>query len=170
MGLLHHKDDARLGKRFVLKEKLLSIGDDFWIEDEEGHHAYLVDGKALRLRDTWVLKDANRNEVAEIKERGLSVRDKLTVHFPPDGKATVAKRLIGIRDRFEVKIDHQPDLHAKGNFVDHEYEIERDDVIVARVSKKWLRVRDTYGVDISPLVNPVLVLAVVVAIDSFDHD
>jgi len=60
-----------------MREKLASIGDDFWIEDEGGNRAYRVDGKALRLRDTFVLEDASGREVAKIQERKLTVRDKI---------------------------------------------------------------------------------------------
>jgi len=41
-----------------MREKLLSIEDDFWIENDQGQRAYKVDGKELRIRDTFVLEDA----------------------------------------------------------------------------------------------------------------
>jgi LURP-one-related len=47
-------EDAR---RYRLRQKMLSIGDDFWIEDEEGERVFRVDGKALRLRQTFHLED-----------------------------------------------------------------------------------------------------------------
>ena len=34
--------------RYQMREKLLSIGDDFWIEDESERRAFKVNGKALR--------------------------------------------------------------------------------------------------------------------------
>ena len=34
---------------------------------------------------------------------------------------------------------------GQGNIVDHEFEIEADGTRVAEVSKKWFRVRETYG-------------------------
>ena len=58
----------------------------------------------------------------------------------------------------------------KGNFVDHEYEIERDGNRIAEVSKKWLRIRDSYGVDIDDPADVVLVLAVTVVVDALAHD
>ena len=54
---------------FQMRERLLSFGDDFWIEDENGSRAYKVDGKAVRVRDTFVLRDAGGQEVAKIQER-----------------------------------------------------------------------------------------------------
>ncbi len=43
--------------RYQMKEKLVSIGDDFWIEDAQGQKAFKVDGKAVRVRDTLQFKD-----------------------------------------------------------------------------------------------------------------
>ena len=58
----------------------------------------------------------------------------------------------------------------QGNVLDHEYEIEEDGRKVAEVSKNWFRVRDTYGVEIDPGQNDILVLAVAVAIDAMTSD
>ena len=168
MGILS-RDRAPV-QRFQMHEKMMSIGDDYWIEDDDGHHVYKVDGKVARLRDTWILKDLEGAEVAGIKEKALSVRDKIKITLPPDGEATVKKALVGLRARFHIEVDNGADLKAHGNIVDHEYEIERDGHKVAEISKKWFRVRDTYGVEIKAEADPVLILAVTVAIDALAHD
>jgi uncharacterized protein YxjI len=139
MGLFGHGD----GRRFVMREKLLSIGDDFWIEDDGGQKVFKVDGKAMRVRKTFVLEDTSGNEVAHIQDRALSVRGTMKVERGGQEMATVHKALVGIRDRFDV--EDGEDLKAKGNVLDHEYEIKRDGDVVATVSKKWVRVRETYG-------------------------
>jgi uncharacterized protein YxjI len=41
-----------------MREKLISIGDDYWFENEAGEHAFYVDGKAPRFRETLIIKDA----------------------------------------------------------------------------------------------------------------
>ena len=165
MGFLRRGDDEPGGRRFQMHQKLVSIGDDFWIEDESGDRAYKVDGKAMRIRETFVLQDRNGNEVAKIQEKKLSVRDKMTVERGDRKIATVHKALVGIRDRFEIDVEDGEDLKAKGNIVDHEYEIKRDGDVVATVSKKWFRVRDTYGIEIAPGEDEALMLALTVAID-----
>src|SRR5215470_1983300 len=101
MGLFRHRDDdGEHSARFQMRQKLLSIGDDYWIETEAGQRAYHVDGKALRIRKTFVLEDAAGNEVAKLQERKLTVRDKMEIERDGRSLATVKKRLIGIRDRF----------------------------------------------------------------------
>lgn len=169
MPLRRHARHEEPEIRFQLRQRLISVGDDYWIEDGQGQRAYKVDGKALRVRDTWVLEDSMGREVAEIRERKLSIRDAITIHV--DGRAaTVKKALVGIRDRFHVDVDGGDDLKVHGNVVDHEYEIERDGHTIATVSKRWFRVRDTYGVEVGHLVDAPLVLAVTVALDAMAHD
>jgi len=168
MGLRRHHDDDSV-VRFRMREKLISIGDDYWIEDEAGQRVYKVDGKALRLRDTWILKDTTGHEVARIRERKLSLRNALTIDIG-DRHATVKKAFVGIRDRFHVDVDGGEDLKVHGNVVDHEYEIERDGHRVATISKKWFRVRDTYGVAVQDPVDVTLALSVTVAVDALAHD
>jgi len=169
MGILR-KDKSDDKRKFQMREKLMSVGDDYWIEDESGNKAFKVDGKAMRMRDTWVLEDPNGAEVATIQEKKLSIRDKIKIELAGGREATVKKAMVGIRDRFIVEVDGGEDLKVHGNIVDHEYDIDRDGDKIAEVSKQWFRMRDTYGVEVEHDADTVLVLAVTVAVDSFSHD
>jgi uncharacterized protein YxjI len=151
-----------------MREKLLSIGDDYWIEDESGEKAFKVNGKAFHIRQTFVLEDAQGHEVAKIQERKLSVRDKMEIERD-GGNVTVHKALVGIRDRYKIDVDGGKDLSAHGNFVDHEYEIERDGDTVATVSKRWFRVRETYGVEMDADEDVALMLSITVCIDAMNR-
>jgi uncharacterized protein YxjI len=168
MGLLRGRREPQ--RRFQMREKLISIGDDYWIEDDSGDKAYKVNGKAARIRDTWELEDAGGRTVAKIQEKKLSVRDKIKIELDGGRSATVKKALVGLRDRFHVEVEDGPDMKVHGNIVDHEYEIERDGDTVAEISKKWFRVRDTYGVEVFDEAEAVLVLAITVAVDALAHD
>lgn len=160
--------DAR---RYQMREKMLSIGDDFWVEDDRGERAFRVDGKALRVRKTFHLEDPQGQTLCSIQERKVRVRDSMEIEGPDGNRmALVRKALISpLRERFKIEADDGPDLEAQGNIVDHEYAIEADGRQVANVSKKWFRVRDTYGVEIAPEQNTALLLAVTVAIDEMGH-
>jgi uncharacterized protein YxjI len=167
MGLFRRNNDRH--EQFRMRQDLISIGDDYWIEKDSGDRVFKVDGKVARLRDTWKLEDRDGHEVAVIREKVLSIRDAITIEA--NGReAKVKKALVGIRDRFHVEVKHGDDLKVHGNIVDHEYEIERDGDKVAVVSKKWFRVRDTYGVEVyDPALTP-LILAITVAVDALTHD
>jgi uncharacterized protein YxjI len=149
-----------------MREKVLAIGDDFWIDTDDDRHAFRVNGKALRIRSTFVLESASGDELFKIQERKLSVRDKMAIERDGKTVATVKKALITpLRDRFVIELADGPELTAKGNIVDHEYEIKRDGDTVAEVSKRWFRVRETYGIEVAPDQNDALILAVAVCID-----
>ena len=162
MGLRHRGLD---GPKFRMREKIMAIGDDYWIEDDGGNRVFKVDGKAARLRETFILEDPSGNEVSKIQEKKLSVRDKMTIERGGT-RATVHKRLFGIRDHYIIEVEGGEDLKAHGNIVDHEYEIERDGDTVAVVSKKWFRVRDTYGVQLAENQDVPLILAITVCVDA----
>lgn len=153
--------------RYQMKQKLVSIGQDSYIEDQHGKRAFHVDGKALRVRDTLLFKDMQGHTLAKIQEKKARVKDSMKIE--DDGGHTLAmvkKAIISpVRDRWVVKIGDGPDLDVQGNIVDHEYKIEEGRTKVAEVSKKWFRVRDTYGVEVGPGQNDVVILAVTVAID-----
>jgi uncharacterized protein YxjI len=149
-----------------MREKLFAIGDDFWIETDEGERAFKVNGKAVRFRSTFILESPAGDELFKIQEKKLHIRD--TMEIERDGRtvATVTKALITpLRDRFAIELDDGGELGAKGNIVDHEYEIERDGETVAKISKRWFRIRDTYGIEIAPGENDALILAATVCID-----
>ena len=129
-----------------------------------------MNGKALRLRDTVILEDANGHEVSTIQEKKLSVRAKMTIERGGGTRATVHKRLIGIRDHDVIAVDGGEDLKAHGNIVDPEYGIERDGETVATVSKKWFRVRDSYGVQLAEDKDVPLILAIAVCVDAMARD
>jgi uncharacterized protein YxjI len=154
-----------------MREKLVSIGDDFWIENAQGQKTFKVDGKALRVRDTLNFEDRSGNVLCKIQERKLRVKDSMEVEGPGgDQMAMVKKAIISpVRDRFTVKIKNGPDLEVKGNILDHEYTIGEGRDKVAQVSKKWFRVRDTYGVEIDQGQNDIVILAVTVCIDQMAH-
>ena len=153
--------------KYQMREKLVSIGNDFWIENAAGQKVYKVDGKAMRVRDTLKFEDAHGKELCKIQEKKVRVKDTMEIEGPSDETlATVKKALITpVRDRWTIKIGNGPDLEIQGNIVDHEYKIEEGRNKVAEVSKKWFRVRDTYGVEIAPGQNDILILAATVAID-----
>ena len=153
--------------RYQMREKLLSIGDDSWIEDESGRRAFKVNGKAVRVRNTLVLEDDRGTELLKIQDRPVHVRDVMEIESP-DGSslATVKKAMISpLRERFSIDVAGGTGLTAQGNIVDHEFEIEADGSKVAEVSKKWFRVRDSYGVEVAPGQNDALLLAITVCID-----
>jgi uncharacterized protein YxjI len=170
MGLLRRNDDVG-GTRYQMRERVFAIGDDFWIDTDEGRHAFKVNGKVLRIRSTFVLEGPGGEELFKIQEKKLHIRNTMEVERNGDTVATIKKALITpLRERFSIELSDGGELSAKGNIVDHEYEIERDGEKIAQISKRWFRIRDTYGIEVAPGENDALILAAAICIDEMTHD
>jgi uncharacterized protein YxjI len=170
MPLLRRRNDLG-GTKYRMREKIFAIGDDYWVEDDAGDRMFKVDGKVLRLRDTLLLKDPSGAELYKVQKKLLHVRNTMQIERDGDTVATVKKALITpFRERFSIAVEDGEDMEAKGNIVDHEYRIERGDEKVAEVSKRWFRVRDTYGIEVAPGQDDALMIALTVCIDQMTHD
>ena len=124
----------------------------------------------MRIRETFILKSPSGEEIFKIQEQKLTIRDTMKIERDGDTVATIKKALITpLRDRYAIEVEGGGELSAKGNIVDHEFEIERDGDKVAEISKRWFRVRDTYGIEIAAGENDALILAATVCIDEMAH-
>jgi uncharacterized protein YxjI len=154
-----------------MRQRMISIGDDYTIEDDRGERVYKLDGKALRLRKTILFEDMDGRELCKIQERMLSLRDSMEIEGPDGNRMALVKKaaIAPLRERWRIKVEDGPDLEAQGNIVDHEYTIERDGDKVAEISKRWFGVRDSYGVEVFPGENDILILASAAVIDTMAH-
>ncbi|WP_225317731.1 MULTISPECIES: LURP-one-related/scramblase family protein [Haloferax] len=157
-------------ERYKMTQKLISIGDDFYVENQAGMRVFKIDGKALRVRDTLVMEDLQSGDTYRIQEKIVRIKDTMTVQKDGRPEATIKKALITpLRDRFTISIGGGRDLTVKGNILDHEYRLMRNGERVAEVSKKWFRIRDSYGIEVSPEMDTGLVVACTVALDMMVH-
>ncbi|MER8219805.1 LURP-one-related family protein [Streptomyces sp. NPDC094143] len=152
--------------RFLVYDRLLGFGDDYWIEDEHGSKVFLVDGKALRLRDTWELKDAQGHVLVDIHQKMLALRDTMVLQRAGEPLATIRrKRLSLLRNHYRVSLADGSELDVSGKILHREFAVEYDGELLAVISRRWLTVRDTYGVDVvREDADPALLIAVAVCV------
>ncbi|AJP02777.1 hypothetical protein TU94_16145 [Streptomyces cyaneogriseus subsp. noncyanogenus] len=152
--------------RFLVYDRLLGFGDDYWIEDDRGNRVFLVDGKAMRLRDRWELKDARGRVLIDIRQKMLALRDTMVIERGGEPLARIKrKRLSLLRNHYRVALADGNELDVSGRILDREFAIEYDGELLAVVSRRLLTVRDTYGVDIvREDADPALLIAVTVCV------
>jgi uncharacterized protein YxjI len=156
--------------RYLMRQRILSWGDDFTIKNADGADVYFVDGKVFSFGDKLSIQDMSGLELLEIKQKLLSIGPQYEIHRGGETVAVVKKRLLTLaRARFSVDVPGPDDLEARGDFLDHEYVFERGGREVARVSKRWFSLADTYAVDVDPDQDDVLILACAVVIDLVSH-
>lgn len=135
--------------KYLVRGKLLAVGDDYWIEDEDGRHAFLVDGKALRFRDTLELKDPDGRILITLREKMFALRDAMTLERDDRRLAVIRKkRLSLLRNHYLVTLVEGTELDVSGRILDREFKVEYDGELLALVSRQWYRVRETYAVDV----------------------
>jgi uncharacterized protein YxjI len=160
-------DTSAVARRYMLREHLVLFRDDFPVEDEDGELAFSVDGRALQLRDTLVLRDPFDNALYRIPPHALHMKESMEIERG-DGRtaATIRRaRTPGGHDHWTVTIPGRESLLLRGSAADHEYGIEAGEVQVAEVSKRWFRQPHTYGVTIASGSDDALVLTIAMAVD-----
>ena len=148
--------------RYRLQRRLFSIGEDFWIENEQGEQIYKVDGKAFSLRETFVLQDNNGSELLTIESKLLAVRPTMKILRDP------CDRIVPLR--LSCQVEGGVTYEAEGNITSHEYEVTSNGATVAHISKDWFTVADSYGVAIGPGQDPPLLLAAAICIDEIAEE
>ncbi|WP_345644561.1 LURP-one-related/scramblase family protein [Streptomyces tremellae] len=135
--------------KYQVRDRIFGIGDDYWITDEHGRKAFLVDGKALRLRDTLEIKDPSGQVLITLREKMFSLRDAMTIERDGEALATIRrKRLSLLRNHYRVSLVEGTELDVSGKILDREFAVEYDGELLAEVSRRWLSVRETYGVNV----------------------
>jgi uncharacterized protein YxjI len=151
---------------YVIRERFFSFGDDFDVLDEQGNKVLHVDGKVLTVRDKVVIEDVHGEEVASVHRHLIALRPTYEIRIGGEKAAEVRKKLFTpFRDKFTIDVPGPDDLEMKGDLLDHEYVIEQDGREVAAVSKRWLTIRDTYAVQVTADVDPLLIIGSVLALD-----
>ncbi len=151
---------------YVIRERLFRLGEDSDITDEAGQPVLHVDGKVLSLHNRLVLRDPAGRETGQVHRKLAALRP--TYEITIDGKdvAEVRKHLFTpFGERFTIDVHGAGGMQISGDLLSHEFTIQRDGQMVATISKRWLTVTASYGVQVVPGEDDVLILASVLALD-----
>lgn len=155
----------------MMRQKFWAWGDDFTVRDEQGNDLYLVDGRAFSFGDKLSFQDMQGRELLFIAQKLLSWGPTYEITRGGHVLAVVKKKLFTFfRCQFTVDVPGPDDPVAEGNFLDHEYTFQRGGAVLAHVSKRWFSWTDTYGIDVAPGADDLLILASAVVIDLVCHD
>ncbi len=156
--------------RYLMKQKLFCLGDDFVIKNEADDEVFFVDGKVFTIGNKLSFQDLQRRELAFIQQKLLAWGPTYEIYRDGALAAVVKKHLFTFfRCAFTVDVPGPDDIEAQGSFLDMEYTFTRGGRPVAEVSKRWFAFNDTYGVDIADGEDDVLILASTVVIDMVCH-
>ncbi len=156
--------------RYLLQEKIFSIGTDFWIENERGEQVYKVDGKAFSLRNAFVLQDASGNEILSGESKLLSFVPTVNLERGGQPYASISKRpFTFLHPTYDIAVAGGPTYEADGDITNHEYGVSGPAGQVAQISRAWFSIRDSYGVAVAPGADVPLLLAAAVCIEEISE-
>jgi uncharacterized protein YxjI len=152
--------------RYVIREKFFHLGEDSQITDEGGRPIYEVDGKVFSLHNTLVVRDMRGQQVATVKRHLIALTPTYAIERPGQQATEVRKHFINLLgDHYTIDIPGPNDLEIDGALFDHEYQVKQGGAVVATVSKRWMALTDTYGVETAPGQDDVMILASILALD-----
>ena len=155
---------------YQLRRQLLAVGEDFWVQNAHGENVYKLDGKVLTLTKTFALEEVNGNELVRMQAEMFTLRRTMDVERGGQVVATVKKAFINILGQsFTVDIAGDGELQARGDILNHEFQITAGDAVVATISKQWFAADFMYGIAIAPEQDEVLLLSCDIAIDEMSE-
>jgi uncharacterized protein YxjI len=159
---------------YVIRERLLRLGEDSDITDEAGQPVLHVDGKVLSLRNRLILRDPERRETGQVHRKLAALRPTYEITIEGKDVAEVRRHLLApFGERFTIDVHGAGGMEVRGDLLSHEFTIDRDGRTVAAISKRWLTAAASYAVDIAPGEDDLLILASILALDlaiDAEHD
>ena len=158
--------------RYLVQEKLFSFTKDFWIEDEAGGHAFLVDGSGPLRREAFTLRDADGGLRIVIRRKAFAWRETLRIQDGDDTVIASVRPLFALfKQRYEITLADGRQLEAAGNFGGKDFQIRGlSGQVYGQMTRERWRMRDTYWVDVPDGQDPALIIAIAICIDRIHAD
>jgi uncharacterized protein YxjI len=154
--------------QYVLKQDLVSLGNNFTIKEVEGRAAFQVRGALATLGDKLSFEDMEGNELFYIEQKIFNWRGSYEIRREARLVAEVRRNFgVFLRRRFTVEMSDAEDLEMVGDILAFEYVVTRGGRKVATFTRQWLRLSDTYWIRIAddePDAPFILTLAVIVEV------
>jgi len=155
--------------KYILKQKLFCMGDDFSISDEHGREMFYVDGYAFSLGQKFSFQNMQKKELGVIRKRLFTFSPTYKIHINDSLAAIVRKKVLAFRPTVLIEIPNAEGFRVTGKLVEHEYTFERKGRVYASVTRQLFKATDTYVVDIPGDDRHILFLSSAVALDMMFH-
>lgn len=150
---------------FKVKEKFWSWGETFTIYDQNDNPKYQVKGKAFSWGDKLSFQSLDGQELAFISQKLMSLMPKYSISIAGEPFAELIQEFSWFSKKFKLDVPGPNDYAIEGSFWLHDYTFNRQDKIVASISKKLWGWSDSYGVEIEEGEDEVAILCACIVID-----
>lgn len=155
--------------RYIIRQKIFSLGDTFIIKDDADNDIFLVRSQLLSFGHKLRIYDLLDNELCYIEQKLFEFMPEYDIYVGGELIANVKKKFAFLRNDFDITgVGTQ--YSVEGDFWAHEFNILRNEQMIARISKQFFSFTDTYGVDVDDGADQVGTLALAIVIDMVCHD
>lgn len=153
---------------FKVRQRVFSFGDTFTIVDTYDMDRYQVQGKVFSLGDKLSFQDMEGRELYYIEQKLMRLLSEYDIYRDGIIEATCKKRFTLLGSKFDIS-SRRGNYTIEGRPLNYNYQVYRDDALVATVDKQFFSFTDTYGVDINDDEDYGFILSLVIVIDQVVH-
>jgi uncharacterized protein YxjI len=153
--------------RYQVREKLFRLGEDNDILNDAGQPVLQVDGKVFSIHGLMLVNDLTGTEVGRVSRKLVALLATYEIALSSGVTAEVHQRFTGpFHPKWNVSVSGGQELEMSGNFMGHDFTLTANGQTVASVSKAWISLADSYGVDVVEGQNDLLILCAVLALEA----
>ena len=157
------------GKEYIIEQKIAAMRDTFGIKDRNGNLLAYGKRRIVSWGPQFWFEAPDGTRVGEMRGKVLAVRPTFEI-YDLQGLVGVVKKkvmkLLGSEWWLEDSSGNEIG-RIKGNITEHDFSVRSPSGSeVAQVHKKWVSLRDSYGIDVtSEEISPYVIVAYVIAMD-----
>jgi uncharacterized protein YxjI len=114
-----------------------------------------------------LVNDLSGNEVGQVSRKLVALLATYEISLASGVTAEVHQRFSGpFHPKWTISVVGGADLEMTGNFAAHDFILTDNGETIATISKAWISLADSYGVDIVDGQNDLLILCSVLALEA----
>jgi uncharacterized protein YxjI len=157
------------GKEYIIEQKIAALRDTFGVKDRNGNLLAYVKKKIVSWGPQFFFETPDGARLGEMRGKVLTVRPTFEIYDTQSLVAVVKKKILKlIGSEWWLEDGSGTEIaRIKGNVTEHNFSIQSPSGSeIALIHKKWVSVRDSYGIEIlNQELNPYVAIAYAIAMD-----
>lgn len=158
--------------KYILKNKIFSLGNGSTVRDESGKDLFIVKGSVFTFTQKKKICDLNKNPLYIVRNKFFHLLMPKVFLCDPNGEKILMikkEKLFAFRQNFEIVPlkEGQPKLTITGDIIARNFDILEDGTPIAHVRKNFNLVKDSFWLDTDREDKAPLLIAFVIAIDNY---
>lgn len=147
--------------KLFVNEKLLSLHDKFYINDEAGNNILEISSQIISIgRKSWV-KDLQGNELAYLEQEILHLMPHYNIYIDGQLQCQIVKKFKLLKNDYELSNGYK----INGDWLALDFAVyDNTGALAGSIKRKFFTIGDKYEIDIVNEKDFILVLAIIMAI------